>query len=153
VGRLRVVGAVVLVVVTVLASILLISQIAERRRLASGRYGCRDIPMAPAVTPHSTAYLWPYGAVYQCRAVGSGAPFFGDVDVSVTLLLETDAGPVLVRLDYQNLDAGRQYGAAATEIAPAGAGLSADDEERVNRAIRQRGGLQSTPWIVHYGDG
>jgi hypothetical protein len=127
--------------------------LSEHRRALSGRFGCRDVPMAPAVTPESTAFLWPYGAVYECRALGWPAPLFGDADLSVTLLLSTDAGPVLVRLDYTNLDAGRQYGAAATEIAPGGADLPADEIERINRGIQARGGLQPTPWIVHYGDG
>jgi hypothetical protein len=120
-----------------------------------GRDGCRDVPLAPAVTPqtHPSALLWPFGAVQACRTVKTAAWPTGDVDASYVLVLETDRGPVLVRMDYYNLDAGRQFVAAATELSPASVDLPADEAVRIARAVQERGGLQDQPWTVHYGDG
>jgi hypothetical protein len=39
------------------------------------------------------------------------------------IVLETDTGPVLVRLDYHNLRAGCQYVARTVELDPTGADL------------------------------
>src|SRR5690348_16092945 len=115
--------------------------------------GCKNIPMAPAITPPTTAYLWPYGAVYTCRVIGKSTPWWGETDVSFFVILETDRGPVLARVDYARLDWGRQYTTAATELEPDGFDLSAAEADRIRTAIADRGGLQPTPWIVHYGDG
>ena len=121
----------------------------------SSRYGCPSIPMAPAITPETYpgSYLWPYGAVRSCRELDGWSHLFGDVDLSFTLLVQTDAGPVLVRLDYSKLDWGRRYVAQATELDPEGADLTAEEIQQIKAAIGYRGGLQPTPWIVHYGDG
>lgn len=128
----------------------------DRHRYASIKDGCADIPMAPAVTPQTYpgSFLWPYGAVRGCQVLDGGAHPLGDVDVSFVVLLDTDAGPVLARVDYRDTNAGRQYVAAATELDPAGSGdLSSERIAGITQAIAARGGLQPTPWIVHYGDG
>jgi hypothetical protein len=127
----------------------------QRIRYAPAHDGCRNVPMAPTVTPqtHPDSYGWPYGAVYACRVLDVVVPLFGDIDVSYNVLLETDTGPAVLRMDYFNTDAGRQYVTWGTELEPAGAGLSGDEVARVRRAITDRGGRLPTPWIVHYGDG
>jgi hypothetical protein len=117
--------------------------------------GCGDVPMAPVVTPQTNpgSYLWPYGAVHECRVLNGVAHLFGDVDVSFILLLETDTGPVLARVDYVGITAGRQYRAAAAEVGTAGIDLSDEDVARLEEAVTRRGGRQPTPWVIHYGDG
>jgi hypothetical protein len=127
----------------------------ERHRYAMTQNGCKNVPMAPAVTPqtHPGSILWPYGAVHSCRVLDSQAHLSGRTDVSFTLLLETDKGPVLVRMDYFDIDLGRRYVAAATELDPAGVDLPYPVVTRIEQAIAGRGGLEPVPWIVHYGDG
>jgi hypothetical protein len=118
---------------------------------------CANVPLAPAATPETMgdAMLWPYGAIDSCRALNGSAHLFGTVAVSSVLLLETEYGPVLVRVDYTNIDRGWQYVAVATELSPAQAGglVPATDADRISAAIRTRGGLNPTPWTLHYGDG
>jgi len=127
----------------------------QRLRYASERDGCRNVPMAPAVTPQTypEPSFWPYGAVYACRVLDVVVPLYGEVDVSFNVLLETDTGPAVLRMDYLDIDAGRHFVAWGTELAPTGAGLSDDEAARVRRAIADRGGRRPTPWVVHYGDG
>lgn len=156
--RLRVFIALVVTALTAgtTLTVLLAPTYLQRHRYATTKGGCWDVPRAPTVTPqtHPDSYLWPYGAVYTCRVLDSVAHVFGKVDVSFTLLLDTEKGPVLVRMDYLNTTAGRQYVAEATELTPpAGVDLPDEDVATIERAITRRGGLQPTPWIVHYGDG
>jgi len=142
-------------VLSALASAVVVPRFLERQRYATGRDGCADVPMAPVVTPatHPDSLVWPYGAVHACRVLGGGARLFGGVEVSYTLELETDSGPVLVRLEYTNVEAGRHYSSQAVELDPTGADLEGDEVERIRAAIAGRGGLQPVPWILHYGDG
>jgi len=118
---------------------------------------CAEVPLAPDVTPETMgdAMLWPYRAVTSCRELAASAHLFGDVAASSFLLLHTRRGAVLVRVDYTNIDRGRQYVAAAVELAPDQASglLSAADARRVNAGIATRDGVERTPWILHYGDG
>jgi hypothetical protein len=127
----------------------------DRHRWANAQDGCGSVPTAPARTPKTlgAAYLWPYGAVYSCRVLDRTVHLFAEVAVSYVLVLETDTGPVLVRLDYTNINHGRQYFANATELSPTDADLSDADTARIDQAIQARGGRKPTPWTVHYGDG
>jgi hypothetical protein len=151
------VAVVLLLTVLAVATALTIGEPTYLQRLdyASGRDGCANVPMAPAVTPqtHPDSYRWPYGAVHACRVLDVVVPLFGEIDVSFNVLLETDTGLTVLRLEYLNVDAGRQYSVRGVELEPTGAGLSADEVARVRSAIADRGGLQPTPWIVTYGDG
>jgi hypothetical protein len=131
----------------------LVPRFVERQRYAAVHDACRDIPMAPVVTPQSAGYLWPFGAVYACRALGGGAPFLGRVDASFALLLETDKGPVVGRMDVTHINAGRRYSASVTEMSPEDAGLPPEEVQRIRQAVSARGGLNPYPWIVRYGDG
>jgi hypothetical protein len=161
-GRLLVIALVAVATLTAL----LAPWYLERHRYAARKNGCADVPVASRETPQSypspsstrrptlsDSNLWPYGAVDACRVLSSAAHLFGKADVSFILLLETDEGSVLVRMDYYDIGAGRQYVAEATELDPAGYDLSEDDVTRINQAITRRGGLRATPWVVHYGDG
>ena len=128
----------------------------ERLRYAATEDGCAHVPIAPAVTPltHPDSRRWPYGAVYACRELDGWANLLGEPDVSFVLLLDTDTGAVLTRMDYYDIDAGRQFVAQAIELQPDGiSGLTASESARINDAIATRGGLLLEPWIVNYGDG
>jgi hypothetical protein len=128
----------------------------ERHRFAAVKDGCADVPMAPMVTPQTypDSFPWPYGAVYACNVLDGGANPLSAPDVSFILLLETDKGPVLTRMDYYDIRAARRYVAEATELGPKGFDrLAAGEVARINQAIAARGGRQPTPWVVHYGDG
>jgi hypothetical protein len=64
----------------------------------------------------------------------------------------------VLRLDYHDLERGRQHRVVATEVAPGGApGVSADEERRhrADTAARggARGGARADEWILDYGDG
>lgn len=145
----------VLLVVGVAGPVVVGPRYLERLRWANKKDGCGDVPMAPGATPMTApgSYLWPYGAVYSCRVLDRTAHLFTEVDVSYVLLLESDSGPVLVRMDYTNIDAGRQYMARATELAAGEADLADADTARIDQAIEDRGGRNPTPWTVHHGDG
>jgi hypothetical protein len=153
--RVLVAASLVALLLVVTVALLFGPRYLDRHRFAVARDGCSDVPMAPAVTPQTypDSYLWPYGAIRGCRVVSMTAHVFGEVDVSYVLVLQTDMGPAVVRMDYRNTAAGRQYVAEAVELDPGGAHLADDDAARITQAITGRGGRQPTPWIVHYGDG
>ena len=85
--------------------------------------------------------------------LGKSTPWSGPINVSFYVILETDTGPVLARIDYSQLDWGRQYGAKAVELDPSSYDVGPDEARLIENAIDNRGGLQKTPWIIHYGDG
>jgi hypothetical protein len=110
-----------------------------------------EAKIAPQVQP--TSFLLPYGSVQSCRVIGKSTPWSGPVNVSFFVILETDRLPVLARIDYDDMDLGRRYRAEAVELDPSPYDVSPDEARRIQNAIENRGGLQNTPWIIHYGDG
>ena len=109
--------------------------------------------MAQAPNTFARSVAYPYGTIRGCRVLDGSARPWGPVDVSYVVLLETDTGPLLARIDFADLDAGRQSTATAVELDPAGSDLRPEEVDRVSRAISQRGGLRPDPWITRYGDG
>jgi hypothetical protein len=114
--------------------------------------GCSEGPLAHY---EPGAYLYPYGRVNSCEVLGREARWFGEVDASTYLLLDTDRGPVGIRVDYRNHQFGRQMTAAAIELGPTDlpGDLSPQDRTALEDAIKARGGLATQPWTVRYGDG
>jgi hypothetical protein len=97
---------------------------------------------------------WPFGEAVSCRHLDRDSVVPGEVDVRDTLLLVTRSGLVLLRLDYHDLDRGRQHRVVATEVAPGDApGVSADEERRHRVDTAARGGARADEWILDYGDG
>jgi hypothetical protein len=144
--------------VTVISAAVLSTFVALRyidRHKYADRDGCEHVPLAPAFTPQTYGgVLWPYGEVTACSTLDSDIQLLGETTVSFTLLLETESGPVLTRMDYLHIDAGRQFIAEATELDPeATCDLPDADTLRLTNAITARGGLLAEPWRVHYGDG
>lgn len=123
----------------------------------SAGLGCEDGPVRPGATEEKLgkAFLWPYGDVHSCRPLGREGHWFGDVDVSAYVLLDTDRGLVAMRVDFRRMDGGRQYTADAYELAPDAAPgiLSAAEKRRLRDDQAARGGPLAGPWTLHYGDG
>jgi hypothetical protein len=97
---------------------------------------------------------WPFGTVGACRKVDSEAHIFGEADVTVYYLVQTESGVVGLRVDYTDLDAGRQYQARAREVGPDDiSGITEDERRALRTAVASRGGVHPYTWMVHYGDG
>ncbi|GAB3837184.1 hypothetical protein ACFPIJ_17095 [Dactylosporangium cerinum] len=105
-------------------------------------------------TPMQVGGESPFGAVTGCTVLDRSVPLWGAVDGSISLLLATGSGTAAIRIDYSRLSAGRQYRAEAFEL-PAGAapGLSGAQERQLRQDIAARGGVRTTAWVMHYGDG
>jgi hypothetical protein len=118
--------------------------------------GCGEGPTNPNVTQqlYPGSYQFPYGDVSDCRELGRESQLFS-TNQGVDLLLTTQKGLVAIRVDYKNLDAGRQYTAEATELAASdvASGLSNDERARLAADIAARGGVRPSVWVLHYGDG
>lgn len=101
------------------------------------------------------SYLYPYGAVRSCQVLDRDVPWFGNVDGSTYLLLDTDRGAVAVRVGYRNRDLGLQMTATAVEldVTEVPGNLTAAQRAVLRRAIDGRGGVSAQPWVVVYGDG
>lgn len=112
-------------------------------------HGCKEGPLTARTK--NDGYTWPYGLVHSCRVRGNSRSLFSGQE-TVVLLIDTDRGSVVLRVDYSDLDRGRQYLAKATEIESAG-GLSQAEKEKLQADQRTRGGVSSTPWMLAYGDG
>jgi hypothetical protein len=114
--------------------------------------GCSEGPFAHY---QPDAFQYPYGRVRSCEVLGREAPWFGEVDASSYLLLDTDRGRVAVRVDYRNRELERQMTAVAVELGPADlpGSLSPQDRSALEEAISARGGPATQPWVVRYGDG
>ncbi|WP_326999991.1 hypothetical protein OHA72_33285 [Dactylosporangium sp. NBC_01737] len=96
----------------------------------------------------TTAGNSPYGAVTSCMMLGRRTTLAGDPDGTVFVVLETDRGPVALRVEYTG--GGDAYTADAIEIPPYLApGISADLGNRIKDGINQRGGQRAEPWRVH----
>ncbi|WP_238016723.1 hypothetical protein KZZ52_19585 [Dactylosporangium sp. AC04546] len=106
----------------------------------------REAPNACALMAEGAS---PFGGASVCTPLGRRTPPLGNPDGQVFLLLETSTGPAAVRIDYTRTDSA-DYTATAVEIptweAP---GISHDTAERIKEGINQRGGLKTTPWVVH----
>jgi hypothetical protein len=90
----------------------------------------------------------PYGAVMSCMMLGRRTTLAGDPDGTVFVVLETDQGPVALRVEYTG--GGDAYTADAVEIQPYLApGISAELGNRIKDGINQRGGTRGEPWRVH----
>jgi hypothetical protein len=90
----------------------------------------------------------PFGAVTSCINLGRRTPPGGDPDGTVFVLVESDRGPVALRIEYTG--DGDAYRADAVEIpAYLAPGISGDTANRIRDGINQRGGLNATPWRVH----
>ncbi|MEV4137795.1 hypothetical protein AB0J72_37180 [Dactylosporangium sp. NPDC049742] len=90
----------------------------------------------------------PYGVVASCMMLGRRTPPGGDPDGTVFVVLETDRGPVALRVEYNG--EGDAYTADAVEIpAYLAPGISGDLGNRIKDGINQRGGLRAEPWRVH----
>jgi hypothetical protein len=95
----------------------------------------------------TTGRSTPYGAVTSCMMLGRRTTLAGDPDGTVFVVLETDRGPVALRVEYTG--EGDAYTADAVEIQPYLApGISADLGNRIKDGINQRGGLRGEPWRV-----
>jgi hypothetical protein len=114
--------------------------------------GCSEGPLSHY---QPGAYLYPYGQVGSCEVLDRKALWFSDVDASTYLLLDTDRGPVGVRVDYRNHELGRQMTAVAIELDPTDlpGHLSAQDRAALEDAIKARGGLETEPWTLRDGVG
>jgi hypothetical protein len=126
----------------------------ERR---SKNLGCQEGGLSPTIVPdgYQDDLDRPYGQVHSCRRLDREGHLFGKVEISVYVLLETDRGTVAVRLDYHNLDAGRQYVAQAVELDGTRVEhlLSGEERRDLNRDLAIRGGARSQVWTLSYGDG
>jgi hypothetical protein len=101
-------------------------------------------------------HLYPSGVVRSCRLLRWSVPLFGDpaVDFSASVLLDTDRGAFVVRVDYHEHDS-RFWSATATELAAAEAPpeLSVQERQQVRDGIAARGGALLEPWTLVYNDG
>ncbi|MET7424757.1 hypothetical protein [Dactylosporangium sp. NPDC005555] len=110
---------------------------------------CTLLTGGPAGT---TAQGTPYGAVTSCINLGRRTTLAGDPDGTVFVMLETDRGPVALRVEYTG--DGDAFTADAVEIPPYLApGISGDTSNRIKDGMNQRGGLNVTPWRVHPAQG
>jgi hypothetical protein len=95
----------------------------------------------------TTGRSTPYGAITSCQMLGRRTTLSGDPDGTVFVMLETDQGPVTLRVEYDG--DGDAYTADAIEIpswlAP---GISGDTANRLKEAITKRGGMRAEPWRV-----
>jgi len=114
-------------------------------------HGCAEVPLS--ISPDATSLAEPYGTVTSCRELRRDGYWFAGGRTSVYLLLETQSGPVTVRVDYRYIDAGRAFTAVAVEVPADQVPLDAADEQRVRSAEVARGGVRSQSWTLHYGDG
>ena len=116
------------------------------------RLGCSEEPL----TVHrQDRYRYPFGLVRSCRLLDRRVPWFGEVDATTYLLLDTERGAVALRVDYRDHETGRRTNAMAVEL-DAGevpGDLSPDEMATLEAAIKARGGLATEPWYVRYGDG
>ncbi|MBV1853849.1 hypothetical protein [Catellatospora tritici] len=130
---------------------------AQERAGWATHHGCGDGPTDPGIRPdnHPQIFQYPFGATRSCRELDREAHPFGAVEASIYLLLDTDRGPVAVRVDYQNLYWGWQWHAGAWELpADEVADLVSPVElRRLREAIAARGGIHPEVWVLHYGDG
>ena len=114
--------------------------------------GCKDVAIGLQFPVNAVDH--PYGTVRSCQALDSRTDLFRDAHNSVSLLLDTDAGSVAVRLDYRDISLGRQYRAEAVELTAARTpNLFPAEARQLQRSIDERGGVRTQVWVVHYGDG
>lgn len=108
-------------------------------------HGCNDVPTGFA--------LRHYGVVAGCRQLRATTHVLDGRHPNVFLLLETETGLVALRIDYDQLDMGRQYVSQAQELTPGQApGLSRSERDRLAADLAARGGHLDS-WTLHYGDG
>jgi len=119
---------------------------------APAGHGCADFRRDFPLRQQDTADTG-FGIVQQCRDAGSREYLFQLRGSRYFFLLTTTTGAFAVRVEYFNLDAGRQYVSTVTEVDPDDApGLSRAERDQVRAGIAARGGLTGT-WTLHYGDG
>ena len=139
-------GGVVGVVVVVTGYLLATDFPGRSDALAAHQPGtCELLTGGPAGT---TGQSTPFGAVTSCMMLGRRTPPGGDPDGTVFVVLETERGPVALRVEYNG--EGAAYTADAVEIpAYLAPGISGDLANRIKDGINQRGGLRAEPWRVH----
>jgi hypothetical protein len=119
---------------------------------APAGHGCADFRRDFPARQGDTAETG-FGIVQQCREAGSSEYLFQLRGSRYFFLLTTTTGVFAVRVEYLNLDAGRQYVSTVTEVEPRDVpGLSRAERDQVRAGIAARGGLTGT-WTLHYGDG
>ncbi|WP_432991268.1 hypothetical protein [Dactylosporangium sp. CA-233914] len=90
----------------------------------------------------------PFGEVSSCIDLGRRTPPISGPG-HVFLLVETTAGPSVVRIDYRGTD-DATFTATAVEVPTNEApGISHETSERLKTGIDGRGGLKTQPWAVH----
>lgn len=100
------------------------------------------------------AQNWPYGDVRSCRLLDRKGHVVGSVDVTAYVLLDTSSGEVALKIDYSNVDFGRQYVSKASEVGADDArGLNSNQRRTLEHDIAARGGVRPQPLTLHYGDG
>jgi hypothetical protein len=98
----------------------------------------------------------PWGIVSGCEVLDRSAyayPFDGR-EASATVLLTTNRGLVAIRIDYSNLNDGRQMRCDAVEVAADDVpGLPGATERQLAGDIAGRGGLRQQEWALCGWDG
>lgn len=109
--------------------------------------GCADVPLVRVETP--------YGLVGACRELDRDAPLWEQPDVISFVVIEAVRGVVVLRIEYRDINAGRQYTAVAYELTPddAPGGLTEEEATRHRDDVDARGGIRTQAWGLHAGDG
>jgi hypothetical protein len=144
--------------VVVLEAALAVGVLAIRDDLArrTVNLGCNVGPvnMDIDIDPTSTAFSFPYGKVTECEVLDKEAHLFGEVEATTYLLLDTDQGAVVVRVEYHDLEAGFNWSALAYELTAdeAAARVTSEvDRRRVEAGIDSRGGARTEVWHLYSG--
>lgn len=113
---------------------------------------CTTGPLGMSPAGQRQYHRLPFGLVRSCRMLDYDPRLFSEVDASTHLLLGTDSGLVLVRVDYHDLDMGYYWYAVATELAPGESrgGMSDEERRQHRRDVAGRGGVLSEPWTVKH---
>lgn len=119
--------------------------------------GCRYAHVSPSAARgvDYTGPGQPYGAVLSCRMVSRRLGWFGVPETSSSvLLLLTQRGMVLIRLDYRDVQS-RRMTVKAVELPPedAPSSVTRDERDRLRRDVAGRGGVRPGEWVLVYGDG
>lgn len=149
VPALLAVGAVITMVVACILPVRLETSARVRER------ACAIGPLDLKPFKQEQYHQLPYGPVDSCRLLDHRVPLVGEVDAVTYLLLQTEAGVVVVRVDYRDLDMGRRWNAHAVELSveQAPRGMSGQDRRKHRQDVEDRGGVRAEVWTLVYGDG
>lgn len=104
---------------------------------------------------HACEHAWigqperPYGKVDSCRLLDTDVKLTGEIVGATEVLVHSDVGLVLLKIQYVGMDRGWNWEATAHEMSVAKShGLTADERSSLASDIQQRGGVRVGDWYL-----